>query len=52
MLDDCPFLKCVVSIWALPVGGGEGVCVCVNASLDGLEHFFPCPNGQFLVLGD
>ena len=31
------FLKCVVSIWALPERGGGGV----KAYQDGLEHFFP-----------
>ena len=37
-------MKCVVSIWALPerVGG-------VEACQDGLEHFFPHRNGQFVA---
>ena len=30
-----PFLKCVVSVWALPVRGGGG-----KGLPDGLEHFF------------
>ena len=41
---ESPFLKCVVSIWAFPVMGVGGVRACP----DGLEHFFPRPNGQFL----
>ena len=31
-----PFLKCVVSLWALPVWEGG-----VKACQDGLGHFFP-----------
>ena len=34
------FLKCVVSIWALPVRG-----VGVKACQDGLGHFFPALPG-------
>ena len=31
-----PFLKCVVSVWALPIRGGG-----VKACQDSLWHFFP-----------
>ena len=34
-------------MWVLSVKGGGGVSAC----LDGLGHFFPCPDGQILVLG-
>ena len=40
-------MKCVLSIWAYSMGAGG-----LRACLDGLGHFFPCPNdGQLLVLG-
>ena len=40
-------MKCVVSLYGHCPRGGD-----VKACLHGLGHFFPRPNGQFLVLGE
>ena len=47
LVKGSPFLKCVVSIWTLPEGGGG----CVKACLGSLEHFFPhvCPEVKRLA---